>query len=119
VEKENLLKKVNEILENEGELIENNSKNSLDAIEENIIPAMANAKNTLASLYKYAPKDKKGLIGKLKNGILGRLKNITLNVVERQSMQQQKFNELTYNAIELLLKENKELREKLEDKANE
>ena len=49
----------------------------------------------------------------MKNMVLGRLKNITLNVVERESMKQQKFNELTYQSIQNLTKEIEELKRKL------
>lgn len=113
IKTEELLDKVNNVIKKYdiGTVIE--KKPPIIALQENIIPAMEQSKNTLGGLYKYSPNDKSGFIGKIKNLILGKLKNITINVVERQSMRQQKQNDLTYQAIQNLTAELQELKEKI------
>ena len=101
---EELLEKVNQIIKNEGFAAPEDLSSS-EKLDKYIIPGIQNSKNTLAELYKFSPKDKQGFVGKLKNMILGKVKNITLNVVERESMRQQKFNELTYQALVEMKKE--------------
>jgi len=109
--KEEILEKVNKFLKEEG--LDNwGDKTPEKLLEEFILPGLQNSKNTLASLYQYSPTDKAGFVGNLKNKILHKVKNITLNVMERQSMRQQKFNELAYQAILQLVEENKKLRNK-------
>jgi hypothetical protein len=109
---EEILASTNEALKAEGISI-NEYSSPLEEVQKFLLPSMQNAKNTLAALYKFVPKQKFGVVGKLKNLILARLKNITLNVVERESMKQQKFNELTYQSIQNLTKEIEELKRKL------
>ncbi len=73
-----------------------------ELLEKFIIPGLENSKNILSSLYQYQPKDKAGLIGKVKNTILNKIRNVVLNVMEKQVMKQQKFNELMYEAVKIL-----------------
>ncbi|MDQ6984750.1 MAG: hypothetical protein Q9M91_08030 [Candidatus Dojkabacteria bacterium] len=111
-----LLERVNKVLEDEGTSVAAKKTNS-EILSELIIPALENSKDTLSSLYSYEPPKRAGLISKAKRLFLTRIRNITFNIVEKQSMRQQKFNELTFKAIEALQKENEELREQL-DKSN-
>lgn len=110
VSSQNLLKNVDKILEEEGNLREIKPKSPIEILEELIMPAMEISKDTLSSLYSYEPPTKVGIIGKLKNKVLFRLRNIIFNVVEKQSMRQQKHNELVYKAIQQLIEENKSLK---------
>lgn len=110
MEKDKLLKKVNNILEEEGS---SNTETYVNSLDEFLLPGLSKTKDTMSHLYSFQPYPKGGLIGKLKNFILNKIKNIVVNILEKQSMRQQKFNDLTVKAIEELIKENKELKAKL------
>ncbi len=110
---EEMLETISMILEEEGNPINQKNLAGVELIESYILPGLENSKNTLSSLYKFQPASKKGFLGKIKYAILIRLRNIVFNVVEKQSMRQQKFNELTFKAIQELVRENKELKTKL------
>jgi hypothetical protein len=114
---ESILQKVNKVLEEDGMQVPELTPEQ--KLHEYILPGMQSAKATLASLYSYKPKQYSGILGSIKYKILNKLKHVVLNVVERESMRQQKFNELTTKAIEALLEENKMLKEKLDKKKGE
>ncbi len=110
---EEVLKKVDDLLEKEGLNKEDLSND--EKLSKYILPSLEQSKSTLSNLYKFQP-NSNGTLGKIKEKILSKLKNIVINVVERESMRQQKFNELTYQAIVALVEENKKLKEKLDKK---
>lgn len=107
MDKEKLLKNAEMILEQEGYVDEDNNLSNIEIIEKHILPALKNSKNTLSEILNFESRDRKGIVGKVKSFILGKLKNIVINVVEKQSAKQQKFNELVYQAIEKLVEEKK------------
>lgn len=110
---EEILKKVEEVLKEEG--LEFDSKMGNDKIlNEFIIPGLQNSKNTLQSLYGFQGRARGGFFGKLKSLFQNKIINTCVNVIEKQSIRQQKFNELTYKAIETLVEENRILREEIE-----
>ena len=111
-----ILNKVDAVLEEEGLATNATDKSPMNLLEKFIVPGLYASKNTLGNLYKYVPKEKFGFLGKVKNRVIGRIKNIVLNVVERESMSQQKFNELTYQAVLNLTEEVKKLREQIGNK---
>ena len=111
--KERLLEKVNNVLKEE-QVNFSNIPND-EKLNSYIIPSLEQSKNTLSNLYKYEPIGK-GVFRKLKVMIFSKLKNIVINIVEKESTRQQKFNELAFQAICLIAEENKELKKKLAEK---
>ncbi len=110
---ETLLKNAKNVLEQEGTEVNDLNKSPEEVLKEFILPGLKNSKDTLGSIYTFQTRQRQGFLGKLKTLIQDKLVNTTINVVEKQSMKQQKFNELTFRAIEKLIEENKELREKI------
>lgn len=108
---EEILAKTRELLKNEGYDLEDGSTE--DRLEKLIIPALAASRNVQGALYSYEPAYGSSPVRKLKNFILGKLRNITVAVVEKAIMRQQKVNELTYRAILELQQENAQLRKQL------
>lgn len=107
-----LLDKVNSLLKEEGI---DNSVNDIDnstLLKEYLLPGLKSSKDVLGSLYSFKSRERGGFIGKVKTKVQGLIINTVINVIEKQSMKQQKFNELTYKAIEALIKENEELRKR-------
>lgn len=109
---EEILEKTKKVLEDEGYEF-GEEKTNLEVLSEFILPGLKNSKDTLGSIYSLQTRPRGGILGKIKNKIQMKIVNTCINVIEKQSMKQQKFNELTYRAIERLIEENKELREKL------
>lgn len=107
-----LLNKSKELLEMEGVNFDETNKSTAEMLEEFVLPGLKASKDTLQSIYAMQVRERGGFMGKMKSMIQRKLVNTTINVIEKQAMRQQKFNELTFRAIELLIKENKELREK-------
>ncbi|MEP7103787.1 MAG: hypothetical protein ABI721_03700 [Candidatus Dojkabacteria bacterium] len=106
---EQILKKTRELLLEEGIDLDRTDKTASEMLEEFILPGLKGSKDTLESIYYMQAKDRGGFLGKIKSIVQRKLINTTINVIEKQSMRQQKFNELTYKAIELLIEENKNL----------
>ncbi len=111
MEKKELLENVNEILADEG--YESSESESENKLEELILPALATSRDIQSYLYAYEPPSGKGFVRKIKNTLLSKLRNIIVNVLERLTMRQQKFNELTYQALIELTEENKNLKDQL------
>lgn len=109
---EEILAKTRELLRNEGYNLDDSSTD--DKLGKLIIPALAASRNVQGALYSYEPAYGSSIVRKLKNFILGKLRNITVAVVEKAIMRQQKVNELTYQAIIELQQQNAELRKQLE-----
>jgi hypothetical protein len=107
-----LLEKVNNVLKEEG-VDQNQDLQSSEIIEEFILPGLKASKDTLQAIY-FQNHNRPGFLGKIKDFVQRKLINTTINVIEKQSMRQQKFNELTYRAIEKLAEENRGLREELD-----
>jgi hypothetical protein len=107
---EELLQKVDELLAKEGHNVSELTRE--EKLYDFVLPGLEKSKSTLSSLYKYEPRNKRGIFGAIKFKILSKLKNIIINVVERESMSQQKVNELTFQAFVLLTEEIKTLKEK-------
>lgn len=95
---EEIVQKIGNILEEEQRSIPKEIS-SEEKLSKYILPALEKNKSTLANLYQYAPKTANGFLGRIKAKILLKLRNITINIVERESMRQQKFNELVYQAL--------------------
>lgn len=110
---EEILKNVENVLKEEGFDFGDKKTNS-EILEEFILPGLKNSKDILQSIYSFQIRSRSGVLGKLKTGLQNKIINTCINVIEKQSMKQQKFNELTFRAIETLVKENKELRERLQ-----
>lgn len=110
MEADTLLKNARNILEQEGLEMNDTNKSPAEILNEFILPGLKNSKDTLGSIYSFQTRQRQGFLGKLKNLFQGKIVNTTINVVEKQSMKQQKFNELVFKAIEQLVKENEELR---------
>jgi hypothetical protein len=108
-----LMERARNVLEQEGSEFDETQKSPTEVLKDFILPALKSSKDVLGSIYSFRLRDKSGIIGKLKNSIQSKLVNTTINVIEKQSMKQQKFNELTYKAIEKLMEENDELRRQI------
>lgn len=118
INSQKLVSKAKKILDTEGETLP--MLESSDELQEFVLPGMKNSKDTMASIY-FKSRDRKGLVGKIKTKIQTMIINTVINVIEKQSMKQQKFNTLTYKAIETLVEENTKLKEEIEkikDKRN-
>lgn len=113
-----ILKKTRELLLEEGIDLDRKDKSASEMLEEFILPGLKGSKDTLESIYYMQVKERGGFFGKLKSMIQRKLVNTTINVIEKQSMRQQKFNELTFKAIELLIAENKNLKQSHSDKVS-
>lgn len=98
IDSKDILQKVGAILEDEKQDIQKQLQ-GYEKLDQYIIPALEKNKNTLASLYQFAPKTRQGIVGKIKGKILQKLHNVVINAVERESMRQQKYNDLLYQAI--------------------
>jgi len=113
IKAQELLNKTKIILENEGEL-DNVDKLSNDTIlKDFVLPGLKNSKDVLSSIYSFQSRSRGGFLGKIKTLLQNKIILTVINVIERQSMKQQKFNELTYKAIEALVEENRIQKEKL------
>ncbi|MCA9381177.1 hypothetical protein KC678_02840 [Candidatus Dojkabacteria bacterium] len=104
INKEEVLKRIGELIEDEGISTKSNLSTE-ELFKEFILPSLDQSKQTLSSLYKFEVKNYSGIFGKLKSKIINKIKNIVINVVERESMRQQKFNELVYQSLLLLIDE--------------
>lgn len=103
------MQNVEEVLKNEGLDTDHNSNMSpVEKLEKLIIPAFENSRNIQSSLYAYQPTPGSGFVRKVKNTILSKVRNITIAVLERTIMRQQKVNELTYQALLEIVKELKQ-----------
>lgn len=113
MEADTLLKNARNVLEQEGLEMTDANKSPAEILNEFILPGLKNSKDTLGSIYSFQTRQRQGFFGKLKNLLQSKIVNTTINVVEKQSMKQQKYNELVYKAIEQLIKENEELKKQI------
>ena len=102
-----LLNKVHELLKTEGVDVSNAEMDTQTLLKEYLLPGLKNSKDVLSALYSYQVKPRGGLVGKLKSLVQKKLTNSTINVIEKQAMRQQKFNELVYRTLEALIEEKK------------
>lgn len=109
---EKMIKNIEEVLQEEG-FAPKEEKSASELLENFILPGMKNSKDVLGSIYTFQVRERGGLFGKIKSKFQAKIVNTCINVIEKQSMKQQKFNELTYRAIEALIEENKELKSKI------
>lgn len=110
INSKNLISKAEKILDEEG--ITTSSINPEEELAEFILPGLNASKDTLEAIY-FKSRSRSGFLGKIKTKLQEKIIFTVINVIEKQSMKQQKFNILTYKAIERLALENKQLREKL------
>lgn len=108
-----LLKNVDSILEAEGVQLDDLS--TQEKLQEFVFPGIENAKSTLSSLHKYKPQTGKSIPQKIKSYILMKIRNIVVNTVEAESMRQQKYNDMVYQALLLMHEENQVLRSKISE----
>jgi hypothetical protein len=111
---ENILESVKDILKEEGVSVDERLNDPIYLLNEFIKPGLRSSKDTLSALYSFQTRDRNGLVGKFKSLIQMKMVNISISAMERQSMKQQKFNELTTKAIEILIEENMHMKAKLE-----
>ena len=108
-----LLKNAEEILKNEG--VDLSQKTDSETLKEYILPAMESSKDILSSVYAFNSRSREGFLGKIKTKIQQKIIFTVINVIEKQSMRQQKFNELTFRAVEKLIAENETLKKEIEE----
>jgi DNA primase large subunit len=77
------------------------------------LPALAATKSILNDIYSYRPPTGDGILRKVKNKIINLIRNVSISTIELSTIKQNKFNELTYQFIDMLVAENKELRERI------
>lgn len=106
IKSEELLENTKRVLEDEGYEFDK-SKDPMELLEEFILPGLKNSKDTLGAIYTFQSRERSGIVGKIYSVIQRKIVNTCINVIERQSMKQQKFNELAYKAIEMLIEEKK------------
>jgi hypothetical protein len=102
---ENYLKDINKFSE---------KKDNHATLTEYILPAMEASKDTISSIYGFTTRKREGFFGKIKSLIQNKIVFTVINVIEKQSTKQQKFNELTFRAVENLIQENSELKSQIE-----
>lgn len=107
-----LIKNAEEILVNEG--VDVSKKSDSETLKEYILPAMESSKDILSTIYAFSSRSREGILGKIKTKVQQKIIFTVINVIEKQSMRQQKFNELTFRAIEKLIAENESLKKELE-----
>ena len=110
---EQIVKSAEEALKQEGKIFQESENGSADLLAKFILPGLVNSKDTLGDIY-FKVRSRGGFVGKIKSKIQSVIVSTTINVVEKQSMKQQKFNSLTTKAIEALVQENEELKKRLE-----
>lgn len=115
MDSDELMVKVNQYLENEGS-VSKQELSSTEVLDEFILPGLKASKDVLSTVYSFQVRNRTGFVGKAKNLLQTKIVNTIINVLEKTSMRQQKFNELTYRAIEALVAENQELKKKLSSK---
>jgi hypothetical protein len=84
---------------------------------EKVMVILGKARNTQSSFYDWEPSHGGGITRKIKNKLQMKLKNIILNTLEKYVMRQQKYNEVVFQGVTELYKQNLELKEQL--KSNE
>lgn len=107
-----ILEKVNKILESEGKDGKELNISKDELLRDFILPALKSSKDVLGSIYAFDSRERSGLLGGIKSKVQRKIINTVINVVEKQSMRQQKFNDLMYKAIEILIEENNNLKKK-------
>lgn len=107
-----LLQKAENYLANEG--VDVSGKSDSETLTEYILPAMESSKDILSAIYAFQSRSRQGFFGKIKTFIQRKIIFTVVNVIEKQSMRQQKFNELTYRAVEKLIAENESLKKEIE-----
>jgi hypothetical protein len=73
-----------------------------DKLSAYILPAMQHSKNIQSGLYSWEPPVGGGRWRQIKNWILLKCKSVVVNILERSFVRQQKYNELNYQALEIL-----------------
>jgi hypothetical protein len=107
-----LLKNAQNILKKEGATV--TEVDNETTLKTYILPAMQSSKDILSTIYGFNSRNREGFLGKIKTKIQQKIIFTVINVIEKQSMRQQKFNELTYKAIEKLVEENENLKKEIE-----
>lgn len=116
MDSKDLLQKAEDYLANEG--VDVSGKSNSETLKEYILPAMESSKDVLSAIYAFQSRGRAGFLGKIKTFVQRKIIFTVINVIEKQSMRQQKFNELTYRAVEKLIAENESLKKELEDLKN-
>lgn len=108
-----LLQNAENILKEEG--VDLSKMTDTQTLKEYILPAMESSKDVLSSIYTFQSRTRESFLGKIKTKIQQKIIFTVINVIEKQSMRQQKFNELTYRAVEKLIAENENLKKEIEE----
>lgn len=109
---EQLLEKAKEFGKQNG-LVEGSDPSMNDKLRSSILPALAASRSVQDSLYSWKPRQGGSFTRRLKSSLLSKIKMVVVNVLERFVNKQQKYNELTYQAIVELASENAKLREQI------
>ncbi len=107
-----ILEKVNKLLESEGKDSKELNISNTELLNDFLLPALKSSKDVLGSIYAFDSRERSGLLGNIKSKVQRKIINTVINVVEKQSMRQQKFNDLMYKSIEILIEENSSLKKK-------
>jgi len=108
-----LLKNAEKILKDEG--VDLTKKSDSETLIEYILPAMESSKDILSTIYAFNSRSREGVFGKAKTFLQRKIIFTVINVIEKQSMRQQKFNELTFKAVEKLIAENESLKKEIQE----
>lgn len=122
IEKKEILEKLNIYLEEKGISKTNDDISNEEKLRRYGIKSLESTKGILQDLQSYSPPSGDSLTRKIKNKIIGLIRNVSISTIELLVIRQNKFNELTYQFIDMLQKENSELRsriEKLEKEKNQ
>ena len=110
-ESQAILENAKKMLKAEG--ITTDSSEPDNKLEQHILPVLEKSRDIQSYLYSYEPPHASGIVRKAKNFVLTKFRNIIVNVMERVTMRQQKYNELLYQAIIELQRENAELKDQI------
>lgn len=112
IDKNELLNKVRGILKDEG--YDNEGIDIEKLILDRLLPSLDELKEIQSPLYEPFYSEGNGTIKKLKGKVIRKIANVTRNTVELSLSRQQKFNDNVSLILSFLVKENQDLKKKLD-----
>lgn len=110
---EHVLTSIRNILKTEGVQVHDQLGQG-EIVRQYVINTLEKNKDIQQALYQPITFDNQSIVRKLKNSVINKIANIVRNVVEKSFIKQQKYNDNLLIVIQLLLKENEELKSKIE-----
>jgi hypothetical protein len=109
IDSKQLRKQAKKILKDEGVV----TVEEYNELSDLVLPGLETSKNILETI-QFKPPQRFGLLGKIKNFIQRKIIFTVINVIEKQSMRQQKFNSLSFKAFKILEQDIERLEKEIE-----